>query len=146
VTGVQTCALPISVNQAGSGIVAAFSLFDAATQASPTTECWFRSLTGLPTTCVLQSTSFSLGANTIVSYVWTVQYTYVTVKTLTQSGSNPQFTFTDSCGQFSSTADGVAQPLQVQLTVTDSLGNTATAIAGTGSQPALQVRLFNCGI
>jgi len=30
--------------------------------------------------------------------------------------------------------------------VTDSAGATATATSGTGSQPALQVRLFNCGV
>ena len=31
------------------------------------------------------------------------------------------------------------------ITGTDSAGNTATATAGAGSQPALFLRLFNCG-
>ena len=136
----------VTVNQGASGLVASFALFDPAAQTAATTECQFRSLAGQPTTCTLQSTSFTFGANTIVSYTWTVQYTYVTVKTLTQSGPSPTFSFTDVCGQFSSTNDGVAQPLSVQLTVVDSLGATATASAGTGGQPPLQVRLFACGL
>ena len=61
-------------------------------------------------------------------------------------GSSPQLSFTDLCGQTSSTADGVAQPLSATLTVTDSAGNSATASAGSGSQPALAVRLFTCGV
>ena len=134
----------VTVTQASSGVVASFTLLDPATQGSPTTECWFRSVAGVATTCTLTSTSFTLGTLPIVSYSWTVQYTYVTVKTLT--GSSPQLSFTDLCGQSSSTADGVAQPLSVTLTVTDSAGNSATATAGSGSQPALAVRLFTCGI
>jgi hypothetical protein len=33
----------------------------------------------------------------------------------------------------------------VILTVTESNGNMATVTSGTGSQPPLFVRLFNCG-
>lgn len=136
----------VTVNQAGSGVVAAFNLFDPSTQAAPTTQCQFRStaMPPLPTTCMLTSTSFTLGTTSVVSWSWTIQYTYVSPKTIT--GTTPSISFSDVCGQFSATDDGVAQPLSVMLTVTDSAGNTASATSGTGSQPALSVRLFNCGI
>ena len=125
------------------GLIASFQMFDPASQSASTTECRFRSALASPTTCTLQSTSFTLGANAIVSYAWTVQYTYDTVKVLT--GSNSTFPITDTCGGTTSTADGVAQPLSVTLTVTDNLGSTATATSGVGSQPALQARLYTCG-
>ncbi len=125
------------------GLVASFQMFDPASQSGATTDCRFRSATASPSTCTLQSTSFTLGANTIVSYAWTVQYTYGTIKTI--SGSSSTLAITDTCGGTTSTADGVAQPLSVTLTVTDNLGATATATAGVGSQPALQVRLYTCG-
>jgi hypothetical protein len=137
------------VSQAGASVSAVFALTDPATSgSSPTTECRIRSATpapGTPTTCTLQSTSVALGSAVIVNYAWTVQYTYVNGKTLTQSGSSPTFSFTDTCGQLGSTADGVSQPLQVTLTVTDSNGGVSTATSGTGTQPPLVIRLFTCG-
>jgi hypothetical protein len=129
-------------------ILASFQLFDPGTQASPTTECRIRSgaTPAQPSTCTLRSTSFTLGANTIVSYAWTVMYTYDTVKTIQQTSSSPSLSFSDLCGLPGSTDDGVAQPLSVTLTATDNLGATATATAGVGSQPPLQIRLFTCGL
>lgn len=126
-------------------LVASFQLFDFSAQGSPTTECRIRSAGSSPTTCTLRSTSFTFGANAIVTYDWTVQYTYDTDRTVQQSSSSRTLSFTDVCGLPTSTSDGVAQPLSVTLTVTDNLGATATATAGTGSQPALQIRLFTCG-
>ena len=70
----------------------------------------------------------------------------MTGKTLTQSGSSPTFSFTDTCGQATSTDDGISQPLSVMLTVTDNNGATATATSGTGNQPPLFIRLFTCGL
>jgi hypothetical protein len=140
----------ITVSQAAAsatptGLSVSFQLFDPAAQGSPTTECRFRDQSGSnPTTCTLQSTSFATGTNSIVSQTWNVQYTYVTVKTLL--GTNPTLSFTDTCGQLTSTDDGVAQPLTVTLTVVDSNGVTATATSGVGAQPALFVRLFTCGM
>jgi hypothetical protein len=136
----------VTVNQNGSGVIAAFNLLDPSTTSGPTTECWFRNLLGQPSTCTLTSTSFTSGPTAVVSFTWTVQYTYGTVKTITQTGSNPQLNITDVCGQPTSTNEGAPQPLDVTLTVTDSAGNTATATSGTGGQPALRVRLFTCGI
>jgi hypothetical protein len=125
-----------------TNLVVGFNFYDPATQIGPTTTCLITSGTG--TICQARSTSYPLGTNGIVSYAWTVQYTYGTVKTLTQNGSDPTFTFTDTCGGPSSTSDGVAQPLSISLTVTDNQGNTATAVSGTGSQPPLFIRLFTC--
>jgi predicted phage tail protein len=130
-------------------LFAGFQLIDSATQPGPTTECRIRSFQTMPaqnTTCTLRSTSFTAGSNTIVQYDWTVQYTYDETKTITQSGTGQSVSFTDLCGKTTSTDDGVAQPLSVTLTITDNLGATATATAGVGSQPALFVRLFTCGM
>ena len=128
------------------GIVASFIMLDPNQTAGSTLECFFRGPAGgSQTTCTLQSTSFTGGSNPIVNYAWSSQYTYGTVKTNTQSGPSATSSFVDSCGLTSSTADGVSQPLAVTLTVTDSRGNTATATAGSGSQPAMFVRLFTCG-
>ena len=139
----------ISVNQAAgtassnNNVVASFQLFDPASQGGETTECRIRSATPSATTCTLRSNSFTLGTTGIVSQSWSVEYTYDATKTFT--GTDPTLSFTDTCGKATATDDGVSQPLKVTLTVTDSAGNTATATAGAGSQPALFVRLFNCG-
>jgi hypothetical protein len=151
-TGTLTVAgQTITVSQAAggganNGVVPQFQLFDSATQAGPTTECRFRSAAApntQATTCTLRSTSYTQGTTSIVSQSWSVEYTYDSTKTVT--GTDVSLSFTDTCGKPTATDDGVSQPLKVTLTVTDSAGNTATATAGTGSQPALFVRLFNCG-
>ncbi|HET6956371.1 MAG TPA: hypothetical protein VFI56_07310 [Vicinamibacterales bacterium] len=147
-TGTVTIAgQTFTVTQAGASVAAAFQLLDPSQTAGPTTNCQFRSgaTPPAPTTCVVQSTSVPLGTASIVNYSWTVQYTYGTTKTITQSGASPSVSFTDTCGQTTSTSDGIAQPLSVMLTITDSSGNTATVTSGTGGQPALFVRLFTCG-
>jgi hypothetical protein len=138
----------ITVSQAAgtassNSVVASFQLFDTATQSGETTECRIRSATSSAITCTLRSNSYTLGATAIVSQSWSVEYTYDATKTFT--GTDPTLSFTDTCGKATATDDGVSQPLKVTLTVTDSAGNTATATAGAGSQPALFVRLFNCG-
>jgi hypothetical protein len=130
-------------SQASNEAVASFQLFDPGTQGGATTECRIRSATNLATTCTLQSNSFTKGTTSIVSQSWSVEYTYDVTRTIT--GTDPALSFTDTCGKSGATNDGVFQPLKVTLTVTDSAGNTATATAGAGSQPALFVRLFNCG-
>jgi hypothetical protein len=132
-----------TVNQA-AGLVAQFQLFDPASQPGATTDCRFRNPTSQPSTCTLRSTSFTFDATAIVSYSWNIQYTYDTVKTITGTGSS--IDIVDTCGQPQATDDGVANPLSVSLTITDAKGNTATATSGSGSQPALNVRLYNCGV
>jgi all-beta uncharacterized protein len=132
-----------TINQP-AGLVAAFQMFDPASQPGPTTECRFRSVTGQPSTCTLRSTSFTFDATAIVSYSWNIQYTYGTVKTMTGTASS--IDIVDTCGQFPSTDDGASNPLSVSLTVTDARGNTATATAGSGSQPSMAIRMYNCGL
>ncbi|HEV8345891.1 MAG TPA: hypothetical protein VGQ16_04930, partial [Vicinamibacterales bacterium] len=148
-TGTLTIAgLTFTVSQAGALATASFELLDPSTSgSSPTTECRIRS-SGTPppvTTCTVRSTSVATGSASIANYAWTVQYVYDNPVTVTQTGPNPQFSFSDTCGKTGSTSDGVARPLQVTLTITDSAGGTATVSSGTGAQPALSIRLFTCG-
>jgi hypothetical protein len=132
-----------TVNQSAS-LVAAFSLFDPGSQLAATTECRFKNLTATPSTCTLRSTSFTFDATAITSYSWNVQYTYGSVKTLT--GTDSSIDIVDTCGQMQATDDGAPNPLSVSLTIIDAKGNTTTATAGSGNQPALSVRMFNCGV
>jgi hypothetical protein len=132
-----------TVNQS-AGLVAAFEMVDLGSQPGATTDCRFRSTTGRSNTCTLRSTSFTFDSTAIVSYSWNVQYTYGSIKTFNGTGSS--IDITDTCGQTQSTDDGAANPLSVSLTITDAKGNTATATAGSGNQPAMQVRLYNCGV
>jgi hypothetical protein len=128
------------------GLIASFNLLDPSQTIGATTVCQIRSLstTAVATTCKLQSTSFTGGANTIVSYRWVVNYTYQDAVQIDTTSSSPTLTFSDTCGKAGASDDGAFQPLFIQLTVTDNLGNTATANSGQGSQPALQLQLFNC--
>jgi len=131
-----------------AGVFAGFNLIDSAQTTTATNVCQFRSITGTQqTVCSLQSTSFTTSTATIVQYQWAVQYTYGSVKTISSTSSSPNLSIADSCGVANggATDDGALQPLSVTLTVTDSLGNTATATAGSGVQPPLFVQLFNCG-
>lgn len=132
----------VTITQSAAGIVAGFQLFDPSTSVSATTECRVTSNTG--TTCTLRSTSFPTGATALVNFAWTAQWTDGAVITRSQSGTGTSFDITYTCGGTQSTVDGVAQPLAVTLTVTDSAGNAATASSGSGSQPALVMRLFKC--
>lgn len=136
-----------TVSQAGAGLVPAFNLFDPASQGDATTTCRFRGATSnTQTTCQLASTSYTLGANSLIWYIWKVQYTYAgAAKTFTQAGTSTTFSFGDVCGQAPSSATGTVSPLSAQLTVIDSNGNQATATSGTGNQLALQIAAFTCG-
>jgi hypothetical protein len=129
------------------GIFASFQLFDPAQSANATNVCQIRSATTESTTCTLRSTSFTQGAAAIVSYRWVVAYTYAEIKSIQQTTTVPELSFTETCGTANggATDDGALQPVDVQLVVTDSLGNSATANSGVGNQPALQLQLFNCG-
>ena len=139
----------VTVNQfaaAPIGIVASFDLFDPATQAASTTECRLRSPISASTTCTLRANAVAVAPAVIANYAWTLVYTYgPQVNTVTQSGTDPNMALTDTCGKEQATPDGVLQPLFVTLTVTDSAGATVTLRSGSGTQPALNLRLFTCG-
>ena len=145
-----TADLVVTLPPAVVNIVAGFQFFDLSTQSGPTTECRLRAANNsTPITCTLQSTSFTTSFNTIQSYTWHVQYTHGTVVNIDRVDANPTLSFSDVCdappGVNGGSDDGVAQPLAVTLTVTDNFGATATVSAGSGSQPALSVRIWNCG-
>ena len=132
----------VLITQNPNSIHVGFQFFDPATQLAETTECRFNHPAA---TCVLRANAFTFGTTAITTYAWRVQYTYGgEIKVLTQTGQDPEFRFTDTCGLLGSSADGAPQPLFVTLTVTDSIGETATAISGTYDQPPLQLRLYNC--
>jgi hypothetical protein len=80
--------------------------------------------------------------NPVATYDWRVEYAYGGAKVRTQVGSNPSFSFTESCG--ASASGGNPIPLTVRLIATDTVGNSATLYSGQGGQPSLQLRSFNC--
>ena len=135
--------ITVTVGTSGS-IVAGFQFFDPPTQISATTACRITSAFMGTSVCEARSTSFTTGANTIVSYAWTVQYFYATNKVVTQTGTNPVVSFSDTCGGPGATDDGAPTPVTITLTVTDNVGSSVTVTSGTGSQPALFLRLFKC--
>jgi hypothetical protein len=146
-TGTVTIAnQTFTVTQAGGGLIASFRLFDPGRQTDPVTECQIKSLTSVPTLCILESTSIPTGTNTLSSFTWTVSYNYPVAKTFTQTGTNPRFQFTELCGQAGSTDSGTQSELQVTLTVIDSAGTSVTVTSNSGTQPLLTLRAYLCGI
>lgn len=132
----------VTISQGAASLHVGFDLFDPSTQQSATHEC---RINGAASRCVLRSTSFTFGSSSIATYEWTVRYTYAAeVRTRTQSGPSPEFSFTEACGLHGSSADGAPQPLFVSLRITDTAGETAQAESGTFGQPALQLRLYTC--
>ena len=116
----------------------AFQLFDPATSTTATTECRIVTTSSL---CTLTAT-INPPAPAGTTYDWRVEYAYGGTKVKTQTGTLPTFSFTESCGV--SPAGGSAIPLAVRLTVSDSVGNSATLNSGQGNQPKLQLRTFSC--
>src|SRR4030095_1790161 len=66
----------VTVTQGATGLVVGFRMIDNGRGPQAVTECQIRSQTNVPSTCTLESTSFPLGTNGIVSYQWTVEYVY----------------------------------------------------------------------
>jgi hypothetical protein len=99
-------------------------------------------------TCLIRSTStpcqFAAPSMTGATYAWTASYLYGTTKTFSQTGSSPNFSFSETCGGTGATAAGLETPLNVTLTVTDANGNSTTSTSGTGAQPALIIKFFTC--
>jgi hypothetical protein len=121
-----------------NSLALAFQFFDPATSTSPTTECQLRTTA---TICTVTALTSGL-PNPIATYDWRVEYAYGGTRVHTQTSSLSSFSFTESCGV--SASGGSPIPLTVRLLATDTAGNTATIYSGQGSQPALQLRSFNC--
>ncbi len=124
----------LEVNQAGAGT--SFVMTDPFNSPTETGTCLIRS-TATPCQFAAPSVSGS-------TYAWTATYLYGVTKTFTQTGSNPTFAFTETCGGPGATAGGLETALNVTLTVTDSFGNTFTVQSGVGAQPALTIKFFTC--
>ncbi len=136
----------VTVTQTGANLVVGFQMIDPQRGPQPVTECQIRSTTSVPTTCTLQSTSFPTSTNTITNYNWAASYVYPSGKAFYQTGTNPNFSFSDMCGQMLSNDSGYQLELKVSLTVTDSEGSTVTVTSNAGSQPLLTLRAYLCGI
>jgi len=126
------------VRQDALSYTLSFQFFDPAVSTNPTTECLIRTTASV---CTLTAVATGLPAS-IASYDWQVDYTYGGTKSRTQSGALPTFLLTESCAASSAGASVV--PITVKLTVTDTLGNTATLSSGQGTQPALQLKTSPC--
>ncbi|HEX8028377.1 MAG TPA: hypothetical protein VF491_07950 [Vicinamibacterales bacterium] len=116
----------------------AFFMTDPLNDSATTTTCLIRSAS---TPCLFAATGAVVGSAT---YSWTASYEYGTTITHSQSGSSPNFSFTQGCGGPGSSASPGDTPLNVTLTVTDSIGNVTTVQSGTGNQPPLFIKLYSC--
>jgi hypothetical protein len=125
----------LEINQASQPI--AFTMTDPRSGPGTTTTCL---ITSNPTTCQFAATGDIVGSAT---YSWTATYQYGSTVTHTQTGTSPNFQFTQTCGGPGATATGNEAPLNVTLTVTDSNGVT-TVQSGSGNQPPLTIRFFTC--
>jgi hypothetical protein len=131
-------------------VFASFQMFDPATTGGAVTECRLRAPNNSSRlTCELRASAFTLGTATISSYSWLVRYTHGTLVEISRADGNPNLSFSDVCdapdGVNGGSDDGVAQPLSVQLQVTNSVGASVTVAAGVDQQPPLVIRLWNCG-
>ena len=127
----------LEVTQGAPSGVTGFQFFDPATTTSPVTECAIRT-----TSTICRLTPVVVGAATIATYDWYVEYAYGGIQVRTQTGATASFSFTESCGV--SPAEGAVIPLKVRLIATDTSGSSTTIVAGQAGQPALQLRTFNC--
>ncbi len=114
-----------------------FAMTDPSSGPGETTVCSIRSTA---TPCVFAARGNFSGTAT---YTWSASYQYGNTVSHSQSGTSPNFSFTQTCGGPGSTAGGTDTPLNVTLTVTDANG-TITVQSGSGGQPPLVIKLFTC--
>ena len=104
---------------------------------------------GATTTCLIKLTAtpcqFAATGNVsgTATYAWSASYQYGGTVVHNQTGSSPNFSFTQTCGGPGATVAGVETTLNVTLTVTDANGAT-TVQSGSGNQPALIIKFFTC--
>jgi hypothetical protein len=131
--------LTFTVVQAGLPFGSIFAMFDnARSTTTAVNDCQIRTASN---TCSFTATSGLPGSS---SYTWAASYNYAnTTRLFTQSGSSPNFAFTEACGLPGSSAEGATVLLELTLTITDNLGNSVTLQAGIHQEP-LYLRLFTC--
>lgn len=123
------------INQAA--LTTAFTMTDPNNAPGPTTTCLIKVMN---TPCVFAATGDVAGTAT---YTWTASYLYGGTINHSQTGTSPNFTFTQSCGGPGATVGGTEATLNVTLTVTDANGTT-TVQSGSGGQPPLIIKFFTC--
>ena len=128
----------VDVNQTGSALNTSFILIDPSASSGATTVCQIKSAA---TQCQLVASANLTAPST---FTWTVTYNYPTLITRTQSSTSPTFAFTETCGGTGSSAAGTDVTMNVTLTVTDPNTGAETVTSGSGSQPALTIKLFTC--
>jgi hypothetical protein len=126
----------LQINQAANTL--GFTLTDPNNGPDVTNTCLIRTTN---TPCVLTATGTVAGPAT---YTWAVSYQYGVPVTHNQTGSSPNFTFTQTCGGPGATVSGTETALVVRLTVTDANGTTTIVETGQGTQPALIIKFFTC--
>lgn len=125
----------LEINQDANNV--SFSMSDPLAGGGGTTTCAIRT-TSTPCSFTVNG-SVSEGA----TYTWNVSYVYGGTITHTQSSTNPNFSFTQTCGGPGATASGLETGLNVTLTITDANG-TFTLATGSGGQPPLIIKFFTC--
>lgn len=125
----------LEINQ--EAFTTAFTMTDPNTAPGATTTCLIKLVA---TPCQFAATGNVTGTTT---YTWTASYLYGGTVTHTQTGTSPNFSFTQTCGGPGSTVGGTETALNVTLTVTDSNGTT-TVQSGSGNQPPLTIKFFTC--
>ena len=125
----------LEINQ--QALTTAFTMTDPNNAPGATTTCLIK-LAATP--CQFAATGNVTGTAT---YTWSASYQYGGTVTHNQTGSSPNFSFTQACGGPGATVGGVETALNVTLTVTDANGAT-TVQSGVGSQPPLTIKFFTC--
>jgi hypothetical protein len=131
----------LTVNQDGGPAAISFVLIDPSRSPNPTTECEIRSAS---TTCTLKATSNL--QTPIATYHWDVSYAYGPTKFWAQLAAADTFSFIEACGQATASNDGTINQMFVTLQAIDTNGNIYTLQSGANGQPALTIKLFNCGV
>lgn len=126
----------LEINQ--EAFTTAFTMTDPTNGPGTTTTCLIK-LSNTP--CMFSATGNVTGNAT---YTWAATYMYGGSVSHSQTGTSPNFSFTESCGGPGATPAGVETPLNVTLTVSDANGTTSVQ-SGSGNQPALIIKLFTCG-
>jgi hypothetical protein len=120
--------------QAGSELNVQVTLVDSFRSGSaPTTSCFIQSTA---TPCTFTASATAAGN---VTYNWRVEYLYPNLVTHTALSASNTFTFTQTCGGSTSTAQGFETPMTLTLIVTDTTNNISQTVV-----IEYVIKLFTC--
>jgi len=127
------------VEQSGAGLSLSVQMFDSFRSTGATTTCQIRSAGGANTCNLVATTNI-----TNASYTWTATYVYgTTTRTVTQTSTNNTLAITDTCGLTGSTSEGTTADLLVEVTASNSAGDSRSLSIGAGQ---LRMAFFTCGV